>query len=117
MWRMILKKHYPKIKIAFSAEECGCEIYVKYDPKNIFCQFDNYYIEYDINDYESEYFDSIDDIINYVVNITELKILKEQLIGKTADEITNIVDNAAKQLNANNWFVIHEFQEVGLDEV
>jgi hypothetical protein len=117
MWQMILKRHYPKIKIAFLAEEPGCEIYIKYDPDNVFFQFDNYYVEYDIEGYGDEYFDNLDDAANYIANIQELELSKGQLLGKTAAEMAETANSAAQQLNKINWLSIHEFQEVELDEV
>jgi len=117
MWQLILEKHYPQISIAFSAEECGMAVYIKHDPNSLFFDTDNFYIEYEMhNDYESDYYDTLDGVINRILEITELGLSKEQFLGKNAEEVAEIADKAAKLLNEDNWFSVHEFEEVELDE-
>ena len=119
MWVKIIEKHYQdRISIAFSAEECGMAIYVKHDPEGLFCDLDNYYLQYDINDdYDSNYFDSLDEVIDFIVNdLSELAITKEQLEGKTVDQIAEFATEAAKVLNEDNWVSLNVFEEIDLAE-
>jgi hypothetical protein len=117
MWRMVLDKHYPKIKIAFLAEECGCELYLRHDPENIFCAFDNFYLQFYLDGhYDSHYFDSLDEAIYHIAEVQQFGLSRKQLLGKTAKEISEIADKAIKLLNKDNWLTLHQFEEVELDQ-
>jgi len=117
MWWLIIQKHFPdEIYIAYTAEECGWGIYVNYDPDNLF-YFDKYYLYYCINDkYEIEYFSCLEEVVEYIVNIEELKITKEQLHGKSLEEINQLTQDIAYSLGNDNFFNIHEYQTLNFDE-
>ena len=110
MWQMILDKHYPQIKIAFRAEESGDDIYVRHDPENLFFEFDNFFVLYDIGDYGSHCFDSLGDVLDHIIGIKELGLTGGEFEGKTAKEIAEIASEKA-------WLMIHEFEHVELNEV
>lgn len=46
-WRYFLNKLYPdaEIKLAWMAEECGCELYQKYDPDSLFYADYEYFVD------------------------------------------------------------------------
>ena len=88
MWSLILKKFSNgRIRLAYIAEECGCELYQFYDPDELF-NFSQYKLELCIEgDNESEEFENLEEVKEYLYSIKELELEEGILDNKNADEL------------------------------
>ena len=59
MWYKVLNDFYPDIKLAYMAEECGCDYFTKWDESGLFYTHD-YYMDicYPLQDGDVDYIDN-----------------------------------------------------------
>ena len=110
MWRLIIEKYFPSVKIAYCAEECGMEIYDKYDESGLFLS--EYYATisaYDDDDgeYYSDYFDSKKELVDY---------LNETFGVNVGIEMSNEnMENIIKKNNCSISINIYEYADTPTD--
>jgi len=116
LWYELVHKNFPDIKIAYIAEEPGCEYFYKYDETNRFYP-ETYYVDGDIPTkdgkrmyIEDHYmFSSSKEIYDYLTRILPFKIKRDDIAGSFREKIE-------KYCETNNeldeyWLDIEQFTE------
>lgn len=113
-WRSSIERLYPanNIKIAWIANECGCEIYQKYDPNGLFFSSAEYSMDcYCDND---EVYEKYPEIQEGCDNYTTAQLMKifnlpdMESVIKRAEEITE----AMEEEYGEGYVYIHKYEEM-----
>ncbi len=82
----LLRQKFPDIKVYWTVEECGCEIYCTNDKEGKYFE-GKVYVDTCINDnYQSDYFKSLEDALKWISNLTDGKIKTEEDIDTFNEE-------------------------------
>lgn len=101
-FRKLLERKLPDIKVYFTAEESGNEYYVTNDEEGIYFP-DRYLVDANINnDWYSEYFETKEDALEYISQITDCK---------TEEDIEKFNENRS-DADSDEYITIHEFKVI-----
>lgn len=102
-FREVIEKAFPSIKVYYKEEEPGCEVYYTNDSEGTY--FPERYLLDGTDTYE--YFESIDDAVEYVASIVGSKP------EASVNGINSALDNYTEALDDDDvWYVFHEFKVV-----
>jgi len=111
MWDLILEKYSNgRIKMAYVAEEGGCELYQTYDPEGLF-NYPRFKLDYNIGDYDSYECHSLDELKKHIYDIEELKILPSQLDNMNSEELATFLESVSESLDEDEYIFFHEYIE------
>ena len=120
----IIQKEYPDIMIAYMGEESGCEVFLKYDPDDLFYP-EEYYVDWFCEDErvskiecpDNHYFENLDEARNYIAESFSVKIpelfayqledLQEFLRGLFHEHFKKIEDYEKVGVYINEFQVCH----------
>lgn len=103
-WRRFIESKYKTIKILYATEEPGMGIYQTNDLEGEFFS-SRYILDYDE---DIEYFDTIDEAISFVEDLTGKKVEE-----KTVSGIDNVLNSYVEENDEEDiYFSFHEFEEV-----
>lgn len=116
LWYKILKDFYPNVKLAFIAEECGCEYYVKWDETGLFYSH-SYYVDicYPAANGEISYIDdhefySLEEICDWLGENLPFNFDKKENVGELEQEIISKLDECE---DSDEYFcTIAEYAEI-----
>ena len=120
LWAKIVRDFYPEIKIAYVAEECGCEYFAKWDDEGLFYPFEYYFdICYSDADGEEEYaddhnFNTVQEISDWLEAHLPFKFEKKANAG----ELENEINSKLNELEDSDGFfcTIAKYTEVNPDD-
>lgn len=115
IWYKILRDFYPGIRMAFVAEECGCEYFIKWDETGLFYPHD-YYVdmayptgEDDVEYVEDHEFYSMQEICDWLDTHLPFKYERKD----NADELEAEISSKLEEYDSDEFFcTIAKYREV-----
>jgi hypothetical protein len=94
----LIRQKFPSLDVYYYAEESGCGIFETNDASGIYFS-DRYILQYNVaDDYETEYFQTLDEALKFIGTITGREV-------KTEDEVAAIGEQISEQ-NIDNYLYL-----------
>ena len=104
-FKEVLERNFPDIKVYYSVEECGEEIYATNDKEGKYFK-DRYFVDTCIDsNYDSDYFMFESSVYKYLHNLTDGRVSSEKDVEEFNSKYEDLCDS-------ENWIHIHKFNVI-----